>query len=229
MYQSLARAPGERLDVVVIPVASGVPERSGPGTAADIHQHLYAPRVVVVDPRTESEEVVLGAIRRADVVWFTGGDQVRITRHMFGTRAHAELRELLRRGGTIAGTSAGAAMMGEMMITDGSSRAAFEHGMTREPDGPGVSVDVGMGFLHGVLTDQHFEARDRQGRLRVAMLGLGIPFGMGVNENRAVLVDLETGEWVGVGERACVVISLADDGVNEWSLNDGETFDPNSP
>ncbi len=224
MYSALARESGERLDVVVIPVASGVPERSGPGTAADIHRHLHAPRVTVVDPRTDEEETVISAIRKADAVWFTGGDQMRITEHMLGGRAHAELRALLGRGGIIAGTSAGAAMMGEMMITGGTSRAAEEHGVSREADGPGVSVAEGMGFLDGVLTDQHFEARGREGRLRVALRELGVPLGMGVNENRGVLVDLSRGEWMGLGDRACVIMIASEAGITERALGDGERF-----
>lgn len=196
VYRALEREPDESLNIVVIPVASGVPERSGPGTATDLHANLTSPTVTVIDPRSAPMDDVVRAIDRADAVWFTGGDQSRITEHMRNTPAHDACFRLLDRGGTIAGTSAGAAMMGETMITGGRAE--------------GVTIAPGMGFLAGVLTDQHFMEREREPRLRAALGRTGIAIGVGVNENRAVLVDLSTGMMTSVGGAACVTLYVRD-------------------
>ncbi|GAB4518218.1 MAG: hypothetical protein Tsb0013_22400 [Phycisphaerales bacterium] len=208
VYRALERTPGERLRIVVIPVASGVPEESGPGTAMDLHANLTSPTITVIDPRTAPMDDVVRAIDGADAVWFTGGDQSRITEHMRGTPAHDACFRLLRRGGTIAGTSAGAAMMGERMITGGSSEEALEFGVTYEYDGQGVGLADGMGFIEGVLVDQHFEQRDRAGRLRIAIHHEHVSYGLGVNENHAVLVDLRTRTMRPIGDHASVLIPL---------------------
>ena len=192
IYRALEREPDERLRIVVIPTASGVPERSGPGTAMDLHANLERPTVTVIDPRTAPMREVVRAIDGADAVWFTGGDQRRITEHLLDTPAHRACFRLLDRGGTIAGTSAGAAMMGDVMITGG-----------RRDE---VETARGMGFLPGVLTDQHFRERERLERLSAAMTRHEIGVGVGVNENRAVLVDLGTRQMRTIGALACTYL-----------------------
>lgn len=198
IYRALEREPDERLRIVVIPTASGVPERSGPGTAMDLHANLEGPTVTVIDPRTAPMREVVRAIDGADAVWFTGGDQRRITEHLLDTPAHRACFRLLDRGGTIAGTSAGAAMMGDVMITGG-----------RDDE---VETAQGMGFLPGVLTDQHFKERSRQARLMAALRRTGVEYGLGMNENRAVLVELGGMTLTPIGEQAYIGYRLEGDG-----------------
>ncbi len=199
VFRALESEPDERLNIVVIPVASGVPEKSGPGTAMELHANLNSPTVTVIDPRTAPMADVVRAIDGADAVWFTGGDQSRITEHMRNTPAHDACFRLLKRGGVIAGTSAGAAMMGETMITGGRDEE--------------VTTADGMGFLPGVLTDQHFKERERQPRLTAAMERTGIQLGLGVNEDRAVLVEVEGMMLTPVGEQPFIGYRLQSNGI----------------
>lgn len=198
VYRALERTPDERLDIVVIPVASGIPEESGPGTAMDLHANLNSPTITVIDPRGAPMADVVSAIDGADAVWFTGGDQSRITEHMLGTPAHDACFRLLKRGGVIAGTSAGAAMMGEIMITGGRDEE--------------VRTAPGMGFLTGVITDQHFKERSRQARLMAALRRTGVEHGLGMNENRAVLVELGGTRLTPLGEQPYIAYRLRSDG-----------------
>src|SRR5437868_7020804 len=90
-----------------------------------------------------------------------------------GTAVERELRQLLGRGGVIGGTSAGAAVMGPLMITGGGERA---------------SLDEGFGLLPGVIVDQHFLKRNRVNRLLGALTRYPGYAGLGVDEQTAVVV-----------------------------------------
>lgn len=208
VFRALERAPGNRLEIVVIPTASGVPWRAERGAIDDLHRHLDQPIVRSFDPRDHPMDRIVRAIDSADAVWFTGGDQRRITHFMRNTPAHDACRRLLERGGIIAGTSAGGAMMGDVMITGGSSFDAIAYGASDDPESKGVTYAPGMGFLAGVVVDQHFVAREREVRLERVLVASGVRDGLGVNENRAVLVDLSTGMARPIGAEACVLVRI---------------------
>src|SRR5206468_722813 len=101
----------------------------------------------------------------ATAVWMGGGDQSRLAAAYRGTAVERELKNVLRRGGVIGGSSAGAAVMSSIMITGGN---------------PEAQVDTGFGLLPGFVIDQHFHNRNRLARLRGVLaknpeyLGLGI-------------------------------------------------------
>src|SRR5207244_2058174 len=86
----------------------------------------------------------------ATAVWFSGGDQSRITAAYKGTLVEKKLHTLFARGGVIGGTSAGAAVLSDVMITGGNPKA---------------TTAAGFGFLPGFVVDQHFVKRDRKARL----------------------------------------------------------------
>ena len=106
-------------------------------------------------------------------VWFGGGSQARIAEAYRGTLVEKELKKLHARGGVIGGTSAGAAVMSDPMIESGKDTAKT---------GPG------LGFLPGIVVDQHFVARDRQKRLRGVIADHPGYVGLGIDEGTAVLV-----------------------------------------
>ena len=144
----------------------------------------------------------VAAIDAATAILFTGGDQQRITDRYrpngVDTPEATAMRRLLRRGGVIAGCSAGCAMMGERMLLGGGSAAALgiapkpAAGADRNAEPPrlGPRLGPGMAFLPWAFTDSHFYERDRAGRLAAALAATGDRYGLGVGEDAAVEIDV---------------------------------------
>ncbi len=121
-------------------------------------------------------------LQDATGVWLSGGDQSKLTAAYRGTMVERALHEVLARGGVIGGTSAGAAVMSAVMIT-GGYRAA--------------EVDMGFGLLPGVVVDQHLMRRNRVPRLLGVLTTHPGYFGLGIDEQTAVVVQGRTLEVMG--------------------------------
>uniref|UniRef100_A0A7C2NYC9 Cyanophycinase n=1 Tax=Schlesneria paludicola TaxID=360056 RepID=A0A7C2NYC9_9PLAN len=128
----------------------------------------------------------------ATAVWFIGGNQLNVTNVYLGTKTEERLHALMRRGGVIGGTSAGAAIMSRVMIGGNT------------PDGP--DLRAGFGFLPGVIIDQHFVKRNRQPRLFKALATNPGMVGVGIDEGTALVVHPAGIEVMGDSE---VVLCLA--------------------
>jgi len=113
-------------------------------------------------------------LENASAVWFIGGHQSRLTEVYLDTRVERCLRQLLDRGGVIGGTSAGAAIMSQVMIKGGN---------------PEPELDRGLGFLPGTVVDQHFLKRRRQDRLLNALSAFPHLVGVGIDEGTSVVVQ----------------------------------------
>ena len=120
-------------------------------------------------------------VARAGAVFFTGGDQLRITSKLGGTPLGSAIESLFRRGGIIAGTSAGASVMSDVMIVGGEAEES--------PHVRGaIRMAPGLGLLPRVLVDQHFAQRGRIGRLLAALAHNPRLLGIGIDEDTAVIV-----------------------------------------
>jgi cyanophycinase len=133
----------------------------------------------------------VAAVERATGIFFTGGNQVRITRTLGGTRLDTILHKRHAEGLVLAGTSAGAAIMSSVMITGGPHVSTLRAG--------GVELSPGMEFVPGVLIDQHFEERGRLRRLLSAVAQHPHDIGLGIDENTAAVVSGHLLEVVGAG------------------------------
>jgi cyanophycinase len=120
----------------------------------------------------------------ATAVFFTGGHQLRITARLEGSLLSEMIREIYEDGGLIAGTSAGASMMGELMPVYGEGLP--RHGIR------GMSMLApGFGLLRDVIIDQHFAERGRIGRILGALALNPRLLGLGIDEDTAVVVEQE--------------------------------------
>jgi len=141
--------------VSIIPSAS----RSPRGLArqyARAFRSLGALRVFTLDIRSRSEADLnrqAERISESDLIFFTGGDQVRLVRLLGGSRMIEETRQALRRGATVAGSSAGAAAVSDQMLYDGQLRGLHK-GRVRH--------SRGFGFIRGITIDTHFVQRTGQ-------------------------------------------------------------------
>jgi cyanophycinase len=112
-------------------------------------------------------------IDSATAVWFGGGNQSLVTEAYLGTQAEKTFHRVLRRGGVIGGTSAGAAIMSRAMIAGGRTEPV---------------MSTGLGFLPGTIVDQHFRKRNREERLRLALQLHPGHVGFGIDESTALIV-----------------------------------------
>lgn len=202
LREFVRRAGGRQARIVVMTAATDLPGEVG-RDYRDIFERLGAESAQIVDtPRREDADTAenLDAIRQATGVYFTGGSQARITGRLQDTELDRLLHERYQQGLVVGGTSAGAAMMPDMMIVEGESET--------NPRVEVVDMDRGMGFMPGVVIDQHFAQRGRLGRLLSALAQQPVVLGLGIDENTAMIVNGDFFEVVGAG--AITVVDVAD-------------------
>lgn len=190
----LALCGGGGARVAVIPVASRL-ARAG-DEYAETFRHHGAGEAVVLDFRSRLDGAHPDAqheLGRADGVFFTGGDQVRLAEVIgYTPAAHLLRRRFAREALPIAGTSAGASFLSEQMIARGWSGQRPRAGM--------VTLGTGLGVAPRLIIDQHFRERRREGRLRAAVALAPDCVGVGVDENTAAFIAPDgTMEVVGAG------------------------------
>lgn len=165
-----------------------------------IFKHLGIKEVkpVNIDSREKAaEQKIIDIIKEATGIFFTGGDQLRITSLLGGTPVYEALYRCYESGVVIAGTSAGASAMSDNMIVEGKSDDS--------PKKDAVNMAPGMGFLEEVVIDQHFAQRGRIGRLLDAVARNPYILGVGIDEDTAIIVEPE-GIFRVVGSRTVIVI-----------------------
>ncbi len=174
-------AGGREADIVVIPTASQM-RATGPRYER-IFGELGAARVTSLDFDTRrdcDEPGRLDVLQRATGVFFTGGNQLRLSTLIGGTPVAKTVRQLNAAGVPVAGTSAGAAFISEHMIAFG------DEGST--PVAGSVRLAPGMGLTNRFIIDQHFRQRDRLGRLLTALAYNPFAVGIGLDEDTAAFI-----------------------------------------
>jgi cyanophycinase len=163
---------------------------------AGLFKKLGVKKIEHLDVRERGEalsEACAKILDGATVVFFTGGDQLKITSQLGDSKVYQKIEELLQKGGTIAGTSAGASVMSAAMLISGPGDQS-----------PNVSEAIrmapGLGLLPDIIVDQHFAERGRLGRLIAAIAQNPRYLGVGVDEDTAIVVhDGNSFEVVGSG------------------------------
>ncbi len=192
----------ERPRVVVIPTASSLEETGRKyeklfkKLGADEAKALpFATR----DDATKTEWI--DYIDRADAIFITGGNQLRLTTILGGTPVAKAIRRANARGVTVGGTSAGAAILSEHMIAHGAE------GHT--PHAGKVALVPGFGLTNRILIDQHFRQRDRLGRLLTALAYNPFAVGVGLDEDTAAFIDHDRKLTV-VGTGAITIVDASE-------------------
>lgn len=199
--------------LVIIPTASIYAGTHEIEPKIDPWRHRNAASVHVLHTRSRDEansEEFSQILDQATGVWFMGGNQNWITSVYAETRTEARLRALLQRGGVIGGTSAGAAIMSQVMITGGKYYP---------------QLGEGLGFLQGVVVDQHFLKRQRETRLKSALTLRPGHVGVGIDEGTALVVQGRRFDVVGESE---VVVYLPENSrkpLKETRISHGRSTD----
>jgi cyanophycinase len=185
-------AGGQSAHIVVIATASSQPEIREV-EYQQVFTRLGAGRVTPLrldDREHASSPEAAASIMTATGVFFTGGDQRRITTVLGGSRVDSVLHSRVAEGMVVAGTSAGAAMMSGTMIIGGTEATVSTDAVRTAP---------GLEFLPGVLIDMHFASRGRLNRLLSAVAMYPHELGLGIDEDTAILVHGDKFEVLGAG------------------------------
>ncbi len=182
-------AGGSDARIIIIPNAGSEPKLN-----SEIEQKTFTSLGAKADyilftRETADDEANLKKMEWANAVFFTGGDQSDLTRDMLGTKLLEKVFDIYNNGGTVGGTSAGAAVMSEVMITGNElinkdSSVSF---VTIEKGN--VEVKRGFGFLTNVIIDQHFLKRKRHNRTISALIEHPNLFGIAIDESTSIIVN----------------------------------------
>ncbi|WP_308160242.1 cyanophycinase [Arsukibacterium indicum] len=243
VYQRFIELAGGELQarIAVIPAASGQPvkyfrqfQQDMQRYGLDEDQMTLFPVAVNDDKSTKdvdesqwrrgaTDPKLAEQLSQFTAVWFLGGDQLNITATLAPEGQNSVLLDaiwaLYQRGGVVGGTSAGAAMMSEVMIAAGDSWGALTegttdtyNGMQDQENGP-LLLAKGLGFFPHAIVDQHFDRKARFGRLIVAteLNKATFPLGFGIDENTALVYTAfnNSAEVIGAGAVTAIDVTHA--------------------
>jgi cyanophycinase len=135
----------------------------------------------VRDRAEAHDRKLLSVLDDAGGVFFTGGDQLRITSQIGDTEIERRVRQIHDEGGVIAGTSAGASMMSDTMLVSGTSGESYRIG--------DLHMAPGLGLVRDAVIDQHFAERGRFGRILGAVAHNPRMLGLGIDEDTAIVLE----------------------------------------
>src|SRR3984893_8200792 len=176
-------AGGDPARIAVINTASSLGD-----AATELYRQIFArvgvSKVTGLRPETREEAndpQTFEALKDVTGIFMTGGNQLRLSSVIGGTKLGAAILDAHGRGVVVAGTSAGASAVATHMMAFGSSGATPKHRM--------ANVSVGLGLLVNVVVDQHFEQRTRLGRLAAVVAQSPSLIGLGLDEDTAAIID----------------------------------------
>ncbi len=168
--------------LTVLTTATEEPQEAG-RNYEDIFSRLGVKDIQIIDISTReqaNDKQICSLLKQSKCVFFTGGDQLRITSILGGTLAYDIIKEIYSGGGAIMGTSAGASVMSSTMIVEGNDNEPARKCTTK--------MAPGLGFLDNVIIDQHFDQRGRFGRLLTSVAENPGSLGIGIDEDTAIKV-----------------------------------------
>ena len=182
---------GKNAKILIVPYASGDIHDTGQ-YQRDGFKRMRCTSVEYISVSKEDIETkeALDKLEGVTAVFFSGGDQNRLTDMLLGTKFLEKIKEIYREGGVIGGTSAGAAVMSKIMLT-GEEKNVPER---REGDFSyikrgTVQTAEGFGFVESAIIDQHFIIRKRENRLLSLVLQHPDLVGIGIDEATAIIVN----------------------------------------
>lgn len=210
-------AGGHQANIAVVTTATEAPEEAGEQYyklfqkfgAASTHILNIENRELASSPEP------IAVMEACSGIFFTGGDQLRLTSLLGGSGIDAAIRRAYERGTIIAGTSAGASAMSDTMIVDGPSSDTLKKST--------LSMAHGIGLLAEVVIDQHFAQRGRMNRLMAAVAQNPHIIGVGIDEDTALIVGADSSLEI-IGSQTVTIV----DGKNiiHSNISESEPCDP---
>lgn len=216
ILRHVADIVGQQGSLVILTTATEKPEEVG-NNYRMVFESLGINNIQVlnIDTRDEAnDDDNVDLIKNCNGVFFTGGDQLRITSIIGGTKANNALKEVFSKGVVIAGTSAGASVMSNTMIVEGDNNEPARKCT--------LKMAPGLGLLEEAIIDQHFDQRGRMGRLLCGVAENPYMLGIGIDEDTAIRVYPDAHFEV-IGSNAVTVVdgkSIKSSNVSELKPNE---------
>jgi len=204
MKEFVDMAGGDKAKIIVVPMASSEPVETGKYQSEQFIKFGASADYILIDEKNYSESV-LQKFNGATGVFFSGGDQRRLTERLLGTKILDIIKEIFEEGGVIGGTSAGAAVMSSIMIT-GDEEVNKEDEKFIDIRQKNIITTKGFGFIKNAIIDQHFLYRKRHNRLISVVLEHPELIGIGIDESTAIILNSNDSFEV-LGENQVVVYS----------------------
>ena len=208
-FVALAGGPDAR--IAVVSTASSMGAEAG-RLYREVFTELGAAAVRPLHAVTRTQandEHAAGIVQDATGVFLTGGNQLRLSSMIGGTRLAEAIAARFEAGAVVAGTSAGASAVSSHMIAFGASGATPKHRMAQ--------IAAGLGLLPGVIVDQHFQQRNRLGRLLSLIAQNPSLLGLGVDEDTAGIVGPDQVMEV-IGRGSITVVDGAASETDAWEI-----------
>ena len=214
-------AGGRDAKIVVVPTAGAEDSYDESARVVKMFKKAGGTNVHLLhtrDPKEADTEEFVSVLKGARAVWFAGGRQWRLVDSYLGTKTEAAFHDVLKRGGVIGGSSAGATIQGSYLV-----RGA--------PEGNHIMMspghEVGFGFLRNSAIDQHLIARKRQDDLLPVIRSHPHLLGVGIDEATALVVQGRIAEVIGNSKVLFYDIKLKKDLGEKFyiSLDAGEQYD----
>ncbi|MDP2302453.1 MAG: cyanophycinase [Ignavibacteria bacterium] len=188
MKKFVELAGGSNAKIIVIPNAGSYPVESSLEQVEEFTELGAVSDYLLFTRETADADSNLKKLENVTAVFFLGGDQSDLTRDMLGTKLLAKVFEFYNNGGLVGGTSAGAAVMSEVMITGNEliNKDSTRNFITIERGN--VETKQGFGFLKSVIIDQHFLKRKRHNRTMSTLIEHPNLIGVAIDESSAIVV-----------------------------------------
>lgn len=237
MKKIIQLAGGKDSKIIIIPNASGEKIETAEYQLNQFKEYGCSNAdYLLFDSLTVDADSNLKKLDGATGIFFSGGDQSRLTRDMLGSKLLNKVRSIYNSGGVLSGTSAGAAVMSKIMLTGNEL-------INTDPDNAYISIQKGnietvegFGFIESAVIDQHFIKRKRNNRLISVVLENPSLLGIGIDEATAILVYPNKSFEV-VGENQVIIYdagkadikpgkndNLSAQGMKMHILSDGQKF-----
>lgn len=202
-------AGGTKATVVVFPMASSIAETVGISQSEELKGLGVARSFYLNITRQQADnDSIVALLKDVTGIFFSGGDQVLLMNALLGSKMEARIKEIWRNGGVVGGTSAGAAVMSEVMITGeellNKDKDASFHTLLKG----NVEHKQGFGFITEAIIDQHFVVRKRHNRLIIKVLENPALLGVAIDESTSIIVEPDRTFQV-LGESVVLVYNAA--------------------
>ncbi|MBU1099626.1 MAG: cyanophycinase [Bacteroidetes bacterium] len=196
--------------IVIIPMASSVPlEVAQEQKEEFIKLGCKNVDFIYCDNITADVDSNLLKMENVKAVFFSGGDQARLTAALLGTKLLEKIKKVYNEGGVVGGTSAGAAIMSEVMITGDELINKDKEDFFIAIQKGNIKTTEGFGFVKTGIIDQHFVLRKRLNRLISVVLEHPNLLGIGIDESTAIIVNPDSTFEV-AGERTVLIFNATD-------------------
>jgi cyanophycinase len=219
IHRFIALAGGPNANIVVIPTAGGEAHYDNSFPGLKMFRDAGATHLTVLHTTDRAEansEAFVAPLKTATAVWIVGGRQWHLVDSYLGTRTETEIKNLLKRGGVVAGTSAGASIQASYLVR--GARSGNEIMMA-----PGY--EEGFGLITGAAIDQHVTTRHRENDLDAVVTAHPDLLGIGLDQSTAIVVKRDDFEVVGPAHVFVHDGHKQPDGKGYYLLSSGDRFD----